>query len=625
MSRRMRVLVSAFACEPEKGSEPEVGWQWALQIARFHDVTVLTQTKNRAAIERGLSALGETAPKPRFVYFELPKSVQTLRKFSIGLRIYYVFWQRWAWETVEQLNQETPFDLLHHVTFAAFRYPTVIWGHGVPCIWGPIGGIESIPVPLLPWDHPVSFVEEVFRNLSNLLQAAPYRDLPKRAAASNKVLVSTREMQETLARLEIQSQLMPTIGLKTGELPFQPRTPHSGPLRILFVGKIITLKGIDLALKALNDSETDATLTLVGTGNYQASAMRMVRKFGFEKRVVFRGQVTRQEVLALYRDFDVLLFPSLHDTGGYAVIEAMFNELPVICLDCGGPPVAVESGCGIKVPVSSRREVVAGLAAAIREYDKNRQMLASHGKAARESILKNYDWDKKGEQMNDVYQNTLAQAATRPVIAYNRLTLGRILSLPGSVLAAAALLLIGLLGFLTVSQLKNEADNIVNSTLPALSYAGEANAYIVDASRTLYFVTTDDPNERAKLRDQIAELSRRTTSYLQEYGTRVTSAEDQQNFETLQKLRAQYVSTRDQVLDLASSGKRQESLALYSKALLPAHSAVKVAADKMFAYDMSQGEIQGKRIMRICTITQITLAITCVLIFLLGFFIGLFK
>lgn len=415
MSRRMRVLLSAFACEPEKGSEPEVGWQWALQIARFHDVTVLTQTKNRAAIEKALSAFEETTPKPRFVYFELSKSVQILRKLSIGLRIYYVFWQKRAWQTVEQLHQETPFDLLHHITFAAFRYPTVIWGHGVPCIWGPIGGIESIPVPLLPWSHPVSFVAEAFRNISNLLHATPYRDLPKRATASNKVLVSTREMQETLAKLHIKSELMPTIGLKTGQLPFQPRTPHKGSIRILFVGKIITLKGIDLALKALNESKTDATLTLVGTGNYQSSAMRLTRKLGLEKRVVFRGQMTRQEVLALYPDFDVLLFPSLHDTGGYAVIEAMFHELPVICLDCGGPAVAVESGCGLKVPVTSRREVVAGLADAIRKYNSDRKMLESHGKAARETILENYDWDKKGQQMNDVYQNTLAPAAPGPV------------------------------------------------------------------------------------------------------------------------------------------------------------------------------------------------------------------
>src|SRR5579872_4157319 len=102
MSRRMRVLLSAFACEPEKGSEPEVGWQWALQISRFHDVTVLTQSKNRPAIERVLKSLRGSQPEPRFVYFDLPKWMQNLRKHPIGLRIYYAFWQKSARAVVQK-------------------------------------------------------------------------------------------------------------------------------------------------------------------------------------------------------------------------------------------------------------------------------------------------------------------------------------------------------------------------------------------------------------------------------------------------------------------------------------------------------------------------------------------
>ena len=59
---RLRVLISAYACEPGKGSEPEVGWQWALQMARFHDVTVLTRTNNREAIEKELVLLRGKQP-----------------------------------------------------------------------------------------------------------------------------------------------------------------------------------------------------------------------------------------------------------------------------------------------------------------------------------------------------------------------------------------------------------------------------------------------------------------------------------------------------------------------------------------------------------------------------------
>lgn len=416
MSLRKRVLLSAFACEPNKGSEPEVGWQWAMQISRFHDVTVLTRHQYRAPIEAWLKTHRGEHPEPKFIYFDLPGWIERFGKGSVCLRLYYVLWQKRVRAVIKRLHQENPFDVFHHVTFATFRYPTTIWGHGAPSIWGPIGGTESVPTPLLPWNHPTSLVVEISRNLNNLIQSSRFTQLPKRAAASTRILVSTMEMQKTLADLGFKSQLMTTIGLQTGQLPYRPHRKSDGPLKLLFVGKIITLKGIDLAMAALRASSTNATLTFIGTGNYLAAAKRSAEKLGVGERVVFLGQLPREKVLAIYEEFDAMLFPSLHDTGGFAVIEAMFNELPVICLDCGGPAVAVREGCGIRVPVHDRPQVVNGIAEAIQLYDKNRPLLLSHGKAARASILENYDWDKKGDQMNEVYEG-IFNPASRPASA----------------------------------------------------------------------------------------------------------------------------------------------------------------------------------------------------------------
>jgi hypothetical protein len=469
----------------------------------------------------------------------------------------------------------------------------------------------------------------VARNFSNLLQAAPYHDLPKRAAASDTVLVSTAEMQNSLARLYIPSRLMPTIGLQTRELPWQSHRPIEGPLRLLFVGKIITLKGIDLALEALGASGVDATLTVIGTGNFHSAAQRLVKKLGLEKRVTFRGQLTREQVLKAYSEFDLMLFPSLHDTGGYAVIEAMFNELPVICLDCGGPAVAVQPGCGIRVPIGRRRRVIEELADAIRLYDRDRQTLLIHGQAARQTILKNYDWDQKGEQMKEVYDETLTQA-TEPSPTNSRharaaLASRRLVSFKGSLVAIAILLLVGTIGFLTLNHLKTQASLIVNDTLPGLSYAGEANAYIVDASRTLLFVTDKDAGRRRQIHDDIDSFGARTTRYLALYRNQIFGEEDRTNFEHLVEMRGKYLEIRDRILNLAAAGKENEALIVYNESLMPMHSEVKKAADKLFEYNMKQGQLRGQRIMRLCTITQIVLGLVSVLVFALGFFFGLFK
>ena len=70
MVTRLKVLMSAYACEPGRGSEPEVGWQWAFQMARFHEVTVVTRANNRAVIDRALADY--PGAKPEFIYYDLP-------------------------------------------------------------------------------------------------------------------------------------------------------------------------------------------------------------------------------------------------------------------------------------------------------------------------------------------------------------------------------------------------------------------------------------------------------------------------------------------------------------------------------------------------------------------------
>ncbi len=407
MGQRLNVLISAYACEPNKGSEPEVGWQWALQMARFHDVTVLTRANNRSAIEQELERRKGRQPLPKFVYHDCGPLALKLKKHLGALQLYYLLWQRSARARVARLHQAHRYDLLHHVTFAAFRYPTALWGHGVPCLWGPVGGAESIPLSLLPWSHPVSLGRELFRNVNNGLQTSQFSLLRARARASALTLVTTLGMQQVFARLGLESTLMPTIGLNAAELPYRAHRPSDGKLKLLFVGNIIALKGIELALEALNSAQTAATLTLIGCGNYLGRIKRQAAVLGFSEQVKFLGRLPRAEVLKVYADYDLFIFPSLHDTGGYAVIEAMANELPVICLDCGGPAVAVCGDCGIKVPVGSRSDIVAALAEAIRWYDGNRAALASHGQAARKVVLHRYDWDRKGEEMNQRYHEAL--------------------------------------------------------------------------------------------------------------------------------------------------------------------------------------------------------------------------
>ena len=90
-------------------------------MARFHDVTVLTRCNNRENIERGLAALPDGAPRPRFVYFDEVDWLLWIKKRLRMPQLYYLIWQKSACHVVAELNASLHFDLLQHVTFEIGR------------------------------------------------------------------------------------------------------------------------------------------------------------------------------------------------------------------------------------------------------------------------------------------------------------------------------------------------------------------------------------------------------------------------------------------------------------------------------------------------------------------------
>jgi hypothetical protein len=183
----------------------------------------------------------------------------------------------------------------------------------------------------------------------------------------------------------------------------------------------------------------------------------------------------------------------------------------------------------------------------------------------------------------------------------------------------------GAVGYLSLSQLKKNAHAIVEDTLPGLSDAGAANAYLGDASRTLLLIVTEDPAKRQEIVGEINTLAGRTTTYLKDYDQSIYSSVDRTNFQALVDERANYTKVRDSVIALALAGQKDEALSNYVEVMLPAHKRLKLAGDRLFEYNMQVGADRGRRIMTLCTITQIGLTVGTVLIFMVGFFIGLFK
>ena len=132
-----KVLMSAYACEPNKGSEPADGWNWALQMSRRHEVWVLTRANNRANIER--EPLARDQHDLHWVYYDLPRWASFWKKGSRGIQAYYYLWQMAAGRVGARLHREIGFDLLHHVTFGKYWVPSYLGLLPVKSVLGPPG------------------------------------------------------------------------------------------------------------------------------------------------------------------------------------------------------------------------------------------------------------------------------------------------------------------------------------------------------------------------------------------------------------------------------------------------------------------------------------------------------
>lgn len=398
-----QILLSAYSCEPNKSSEPGVGWNWALHLADRCDVTVVTRKNNQVPIERECES-NPTAAKIRWIYHDLNKELLKLKRLFKIHRIYYFLWQRSLEERLLELCGKQRFDIVQHLTFASYRYPTAI--SRLPCrrIWGPVGGAEFTPWNLLPGNSPSELVHECIRNF----QTRKVLRNPK-IANFDLILSSTHETQSLLSRSGFVSQLIPTIGIGEEALAVAPpNLQKSNVLRLLYVGNLQHLKGIHFVIEALALCKF-AHFTIVGSGPYEQSLRRLVARCNVTERVTFTGFIPQWELQDIHRRHDVFVFPSLHDSGGIALLEAMASGMPSIVLACGGPRILSNSECGFQIAATNHSKIVSDIAARMKIYFEHPDLRLQHGQAALHRVGQHFLWKKKAETILKIYERLLGR------------------------------------------------------------------------------------------------------------------------------------------------------------------------------------------------------------------------
>ncbi len=399
--------MSAYACEPGRGSEPEVGWQWALQMARFHDVTVVTRANNRPVIEAALA--GRAGALPRFTYYDLPRWLIWLKRRGLPVSVYYFLWQLGVRRHLG--GQLGEFDLIHHITFNSFRQPGVWWFCGRPVVLGPLGGGQVCPWRFLPsfgWE----MIPETFRSLS-VIGSWLLPTLHLCFHYATRILVAN---QDTLRRTpkRYHPKILPLLETGIPADQVQPLHPQkaNGPVRFIWVSRLEKIKACSLAIEAFSHAvraEPTVRLTIVGDGPDAAFVKDTARRLGVFDHIQWCGRVAKADIARLLREHDVFMFTSVRDTSGNVLLEGMAAGLPAITLRHHGAAEIATDDTALRIMPTGFHETAAALGEAMVKLARSPELRSRLGNAGRARILDVYAWDRKGEQMDAIYQAAVRQ------------------------------------------------------------------------------------------------------------------------------------------------------------------------------------------------------------------------
>lgn len=247
------------------------------------------------------------------------------------------------------------------------------------------------------------------------LLGAAYRPLLRRVLSRvDRIIVGSPPMlerSETLAPFADKCRVVP-FGIATERFDPAPETlaraaalraGHTRPV-VLFVGRLIYYKGVDVLVRAM--AGIDADLVLIGRGPLEAELRSLAQAQGVADRTTFLSPVEDAELAAWYRAADVLCLPSVARSEAYGLVqlEAHASGTPVVCTDLptGVPWVNVDGETGLVVPVGDAEALGSALSRLLSD-DALRARMGAH---ARERAVAEFGVERMVERTLAVYDET---------------------------------------------------------------------------------------------------------------------------------------------------------------------------------------------------------------------------
>lgn len=402
------ILINAYACSPDMGSEPGMAWNWCINLAKHCELHIITEGEFRDKIE----AILPTLPQGRNMHFYYNPVSEEIRQmcWNQGDWRFYKYYKKWQWKTyliAKEIIKQHPIDIVHQLNMIGFREPGYLWKiENKPFVWGPVDAKEKFPVAYL---RGASLKDKLYIRLKNVLTNIQlrYSSRVKRAVnkASYVISASTESKKSFQKYFNIDSPLLNETGCYE-KRKIENKNKNKDTFDLLWVGKMDFRKQLSLALQTIARlKHPNIRLHIVGGGDTY-SYRKEAETLNINKQCIWHGIVKHEEVQCLMKKADILFFTSVAEGTPHVVLEAIGNCLPIICFDVCGQGDSVNEKVGLKIPLTSPTQSVIDFAEKIEFLYNHKDYLKSLSDGCKER-QQELSWDQKANQMISLYSQII--------------------------------------------------------------------------------------------------------------------------------------------------------------------------------------------------------------------------
>lgn len=396
-----KTLITAYAINPDKGSEDGTGWNWILQVAKKNKLIVITRENNKPYIEKYIQE--NTTPENsniEFQYYDLPRWSRFWKRGGQGALLYYQLWIIGA--AIFSLKYKTQINIAHHLNFHNDYIAPIHWMFYKKTVWGPIGHH-----PMIPFQYSKKFgIRFTITEWIKWSSKSLYRILnPINLLAyikTNHIIGINSDVKTGLKNISYKPAVASENNLKY--------RCYNEKFEVLFVGRLEPLKGIDIAIESYytfynsltKEEKQNTSFTIIGSGTLEKKIEHFIVKNNADTYIKKIPWIEQKDVLKHYSKSKVFLFPS-HEGAGMVVAEALSFGLPVVCFNNAGPGELTPENSNIKTTYSTKENSILEFSKILKHLFSDASFYEQEMNKAKDHFKKNLEWKNKGFFLESIY------------------------------------------------------------------------------------------------------------------------------------------------------------------------------------------------------------------------------